>query len=307
MSDLQSSNEVVAILCADIHLSHNPPTARSAEPDWLKAQERVLWQLRDLITEHESVCCCAGDIFHRSNPPPSLINFAIKYLPTMYAVPGQHDLPYHRYEDISASAYGTLVLEGTIKNIEPDKPIWHGPLVLHGFPFGFPVKPLEKPNSKRIDVAVIHDFVWAKGHSYPGAPEEKKLLKIGNRFRGYNVVVIGDNHDSFIASVGKDCRVYNCGCLIRRSIDERKYKPSVGLLYADGHIERHFLDTSEDKWIDEEETKPELEIKGMDEFLSELRETYGDSLSYRQAVERWIRDNGNDSKVSKMLVELLGE
>ena len=38
---------------------------------------------------------------------PELINWAIKHLPPMLAVPGQHDLPYHDYKELGRSAYAT--------------------------------------------------------------------------------------------------------------------------------------------------------------------------------------------------------
>ena len=40
--------KVLAILCSDIHLSHNAPVARSAEPDWYIAMKRPLDEIADL-------------------------------------------------------------------------------------------------------------------------------------------------------------------------------------------------------------------------------------------------------------------
>ena len=47
----------------------------------------------------------------------ALISFAIRELPSCYAIPGQHDLPNHSYTDIQRSAYWVLVEAGIIKKI----------------------------------------------------------------------------------------------------------------------------------------------------------------------------------------------
>ena len=112
--------DVIAVLCSDIHLSLKCPVARSAEPNWLEATKRSLDELRSVAEEHNAHVVVAGDIFDRWNSPPEIINFAIENLPNCYAIPGQHDLPNHRYEEIERSAYYTLIKAGIIENLNPD-------------------------------------------------------------------------------------------------------------------------------------------------------------------------------------------
>src|SRR4051812_12555947 len=70
--------KVNSLWCSDIHLSHKPPIARSAEPCWYSAMQRQLDELRSVALELDVPIFVAGDIFDRWNPPPELINFAIR-------------------------------------------------------------------------------------------------------------------------------------------------------------------------------------------------------------------------------------
>ena len=303
-------SEVIALCVADLHLSHKPPTTRAAEEDWYAAQARPLAELRGLVEKYGCPVICAGDVFEKWYAPPSIINFAIAHLPRMYGVPGQHDLPFHRYSDVKSSAYWTLVEAGVIENvaqmIEPGKPIWAGPLVLHGFPFGFDVKPWTK-KTRRLSVAVIHSYISTDQCSHPGAPKMSRVKAWDLRLRGYATAVFGDNHLGFHDEKAGDCEVYNCGALIRRATDQRGYTPAVGLLHEDGHVEPHFLDVSKDKWIDEQplEDGQSEEAPGLADFIGELRSLDAVSLDFKEAVERFLRNNEVDDGVRDVLLETI--
>jgi hypothetical protein len=62
-----------------------------------------------------------GDIWDHYRQPPEAINWAIRELPKGYAIPGQHDLRHHNYEDIKKTAYWTLMEAGVILDMRP----WH--------------------------------------------------------------------------------------------------------------------------------------------------------------------------------------
>lgn len=205
---------------------------------------------------------CAGDIFDRWNSPPELINFAIKHLPTMYAVPGQHDLPLHNYQDIKKSAYWTLVEAGKVIDLKPYKPIsvWptgaKQPISVVGFPWGAQLKPFVsverngQPLTKAAKkLAVVHSYCWIDGNSYPGAPENKTAKEQMRQLAGFDVAVFGDNHKGFLVGTG-DATAFNCGGFMRRKFDELDYKPQVGFMLETGQVVPHYLDTSKDEFHD---------------------------------------------------------
>jgi len=284
----------VALLVADIHLSHKPPVARSAEPDWYAAMKRPLQQLGDLKEELQVPILCAGDIFDRWNSPPELINFALKNLPPMVAVPGQHDLPHHQIEDLYKSAYGILeeveivCTVGQMKAF-PTKIEKGGKITeflrVWGFPWGAKLKPLEASpiEAKTLDVALIHSYCWIDKKGYPGAPQEQMAYGYRKKMEGYTVLAFGDNHQHFQYDYPSlNQTVYNCGTLIPRKIDERHHKPSVGILLANGNINKHVLDTSKDKWLNIEEEKVLKETYiNMESFINQLSSLEQDALDFQ--------------------------
>ncbi len=306
-------SKVIAILTADLHLSETPPAARSSEPDWYEAMARPLLQLCALKDKYDCPVICAGDVFDKWKSPPSLINFALNNLPQMYAVPGQHDIPFHQYDDLNKSAYWTLKMEGRIRTLQGTggRKVFEKGFTLSGFPFGDKVVLCRGIDGDGINIAVIHSYIWKAGHSYPGAPSVQSIGDWKDRLEGYDIAVFGDNHSGFTDKVG-DCRIVNCGCLIPRRKDEKHYRhrPHVWLLHEDCSVEQHFLDCSEDKWCgeSEESTKEDDKtIEGMTDFLRELSESEKDSLDFREAVHRYIDNNRVRGAVERVLLEALGE
>lgn len=277
------SNPVVAILIADLHLSHTPPVARSGEPDWYEAMRRPLAELSRLKSDHGGApILCAGDVFDRWNAPPELVNFALEYLPTMYGVPGQHDLPCHNYEDIRKSAYWTLVKTNRILNVTPGKPLHlESGLVIHGFPWGFPPAPV-KPNPRWLQTALVHEYAYlGPGTCHAGAPAGGRWDK--ERFAGFEVVVFGDNHIPWDWQ-GDFPVAWNCGGFMRRNADQVGHKPRAGLLRADGRVDPHYFDTRGDVLtVAPEERAGESEVES---FVRSLVGFHAESLDYREALAR---------------------
>lgn len=299
--------KVIAILCSDLHLSHRPPSARSGEEDWYEVMRRQLIELGGLKDKYCCPIIVAGDVFDKYNSPPELMNFALAYLPDIYCVPGQHDLYQHNLDEMDKSAYHTLVMVGRIVHLPtPYADLITGGgkeqrgLVLHGFPWGVEITSLENPDPDRIHLAVIHKYCWTKNHGYPGAPEDNKLGAFRKQLKGYDAAVFGDNHMGFLAVSG-DCTVLNAGTFYRRHQDEKGYKPHVGLLHEDGSITLHYMDVSQDKFIEENEPIIEHEMN-MDGFLEELEELSSDPLDFREALRHYVEHKGVSSEVGKIVL-----
>lgn len=287
MSRVRLSNEprVVCLSCGDLHLSEQAPVSRG-DDDWFEAMSRPLRQLRKLREKYACAVLCAGDIFDKWNCSPSLINFALRELPQMYAVPGQHDLPYHRYEDLRRSAYWTLCEAGKVCNLVPGRrmPVCDEMLV-SGFPWGTEVAPTDHQPLNGFNVAVIHSYIWKKDCGFPGADPGKHLSKWAERLKGYRVAVFGDNHSGFMVQKG-DRMILNGGSFMRRKSDEADYRPFVGLIWSDGSVTREYLDTSEDVLL-----TPQAAVEaivsasgGFESFLESVRDLGTSSIDFVEAV-----------------------
>lgn len=283
-----SEPRVIGINISDLHLSLNAPASR-ADEDWLEAMRRPLRQISDLQKEHGCPVFCNGDVFDRWNAPAELINFALAELPFMSAVPGQHDLPYHRYEDIKRSSYWTLVEAGRIKNLIPGEPFHASDeLTLWGWPWGIDVGPPRTHTFGGLNVAVIHSYIWTQGHSYPGAPEEKRLKAWIPKLDGYDVACYGDNHKGFSAKKG-GLTVFNCGGMMRRKSDEKDYRPQFGVLMSDGSLVPTPFDISHDVLLP---GKPKGETPDysadLGQFIDSLRTLGESTVDFIEAVNQEI-------------------
>jgi predicted phosphodiesterase len=298
---------IVAVLCADIHLSHTPPVARSVEPDWYTAQERILEQIVILARDNKVPIYVAGDIFDRWNPPVELVNFLIEFIKesgaTVYAIPGQHDLPYHDKNQVFKSAYKTLLLSGVVSSLT--SVVFSNGVNFMGAHYD-EIPRLGKKGKNVLNVAVCHKYAWMNsGNSYPGAPAEGSVKTLAKKLKGFDVAVFGDNHIGFDCKVG-GTTIYNCGCLVPRKMDERITKPSVGLLHEDGTVTREYLDISKDLWIDVEDAiNPE--VVGMRDFIDGLKNLESDSFDFREEVERYISDNKVERRVADLVLESMGK
>ena len=309
--------EVLAVTCSDVHLTLTAPISRSNEPDWLEAQGRVLDQVKEIADKHQVPVIYAGDIFHKNNAPPELINWAIGRLPWGYAVPGQHDLPHHVYDDVRKSAYWTLVEVGNIVDLE-----WNEvqveehsdyKLALYGFPWGKDIRYIDHDIPTGADlynVAVIHKYIWVAGKTFVGAPEEEKLSAYKKELRGFDVATFGDNHKGF-TGVADDCKVINNGCLIPRRADELNYEPFVGLicLDEDGYVcvSTEKLDISQDLWSLDESMSADAELikEDMGRFLKELKSLNSDEYNFKDAVTHFLATNKVSEGVKGILLDVL--
>ena len=298
-------SDVIAILCSDIHLSYFAPSFRSDEPNWFDAMKRQLDELRNLAENHEAPIICAGDIWDKYSVPPEVINWAIRALPKMISIPGQHDLPFHRGDEIRKSAYCTLMEAGVLRNLEC--PMEVDGMIIYPFPWGVDPKPLENPQKGKIHLAVVHRYIWRdKKTSYVGADELKITSCYLGMLRGYDAAVFGDNHIGFSCFVGQ-CEVFNCGTFFIRKSDEVGYRPQVGLLFSDGQIAPHYLDTSKDVYLSAPEEKKKLE--GSEEvkaFIEKLKTLGPDSLNFREALKRKMEILGTDECVRQLVNEAAG-
>jgi 3',5'-cyclic AMP phosphodiesterase CpdA len=298
-----SKVRVVGATVGDIHARAQRPACRGEE-DWGKVEVAYFKQLRSILDDHGNPpLFVAGDIFHKWNAPPEVINRVIKHFPDCYAVPGNHDLPYHNYKDIRKSAFWTLVQAGKVRLLEPGSVCDTGKLIVTGFPYGFP--PARPPARYRAGhhVALIHAYCWAKGHTHPGAPEDQHVKEWVSRLKGYDGLVFGDNHQAFNFKEDDGPWVRNGGCFIRQSLSEVDVTPSVGLIMSDGYLDSVDLDTSAD--IIREDAEAAEDLEGFGEVIEELTKLEKTHIDFEAAVRRAVRSV--PPRVKALVLKYLGE
>jgi hypothetical protein len=280
----------ILIVCADLHLSLKPPVCR-ADDDWREVQAGYLKQLTDLSfklgKELWLPVVIAGDIFDRWNASPELLTFAFQHLPpVVFAVPGQHDLPNHRTDEMHRSGYGVLVEAKRIIDLdEYVDPNHH--YSLHGFGWGKDIKPFldDKHPHKCVHIAVVHKYIWTVEHAYPGAPEDAHAGMFMPKLKGYDVAVFGDNHKGFSMKLKTGTQLLNCGGFMRRRSDEIDSHPQVGVIYDDGSVETVKLNIACDRFKAPEEMIRVMDVD-MRAFADQLEQLGEHGLDFREIVKR---------------------
>lgn len=306
--------EPIAIAIADLHLQLKPPSCRDGEPCWMKAMARPLLEVCTLAESLRVPVICAGDVFDKWNPSPELINWALKNVPPMYAVPGQHDLPHHRYDAIHKSAYWTLVESGIITNITPtliDVVRSNGcDLFLEGFPWGYEPKYSADPWVKvdgRIRIAVLHRYTWKERTIRQIDTPGHHISHFAKQLKGFDFAIFGDNHAGFIQHSEGGPTIVNCGSLMRRTSDQMEYEPTITILYSDGTAKPQKIDTKGEFFRALKKQESEAKVYDMEELMESIDKLRGVSFDFRATMKRCITTEEIDPNVAKEILEAMGE
>jgi len=305
VSTVRKSNEeeVIAILCADIHLSLNPPIWRSAEKDWFEAMKRPLNELASLSEKYKCPIICAGDVFDKWNSPPELINFALDYLPPMIAIPGQHDIPNHNSLELYRGAFWTLVKAKKIRILKGTDIV--GGIEIRSFDWEEKIIS-NKQISGYFILGVAHQYVWIPEASYPDAPLEKKLDKGNTSLKGYDIFLFGDNHKGFTTHI-RDTVIFNPGTLMRRKSDEIDYRPQVGLLTGSGSVINYYLSISKDKYLDVQNITTNISNFDMASFFRELEKLGDSSLDFTDMVKQYLETHSLEKGIRTIILKAIGD
>jgi DNA repair exonuclease SbcCD nuclease subunit len=322
MSTTNKRRNIIAIAVADLHLSWRPPIARQLESDWLGKQREALRELFNMAAEYKCPIIIAGDIFDRWNAPVGLVNFFIDCLAlykdtvSIFAIPGQHDLPTHRMEEKHRSAYWNLMQQEKINDLSEinSAKFLSSDICIRGFGWGQLLGPPRKHESEMTTrIAVLHQYVWVDGASYPTASDDQKInAKFITQCDGWDLVITGDNHKSFLYDTGEGSIIYNAGGFQRRHVDERNRQPQVGIIKRDENnvitVEPHVLKTSENDKVSNTHMKHAItDISNMQEFIAELESIEKTSLDFREAIKQYIEQHEDDPLVIQYISEAIGD
>lgn len=305
MPVVRKGRRLISAHVSDIHLSLLRPVSRG-EDDWLGTTKKALGRVVEIVNAakahpHDSMpLVMSGDLFDRWNAAPELINFALKYLPPMIAIPGQHDLPYHSLTNIERSAFLTMACADKITYVGPAGRVGVDGGMITCFPWGVETKKPE-PALDGLQIAIVHAYCWKTGCDFPGAPPEGHVDRWAKRLAklGYDVAFFGDNHKPFKAEYDK-ITIVNCGPIMRRSANDADIEPSVWLLYSDGSVKRKKLNLEEQLLTRKQMVaKVESQAGDFDAFIEDARQISAGSFEFmdilmeimeRRRVRRELRE-----------------
>ncbi len=322
-----SKQDYIGISWGDLHLDDTKPSCR-AESNWFDVMERHLSEITDLQQFLKVPIFCNGDIFNKWDPSPELINFAVNYMPSgCSAIPGNHDLYFHSLFNIEKTGYGVLAATGIIDNVLPrmknsnvgiglEAPITVRNsrdcfLRVYGFPYGLNVENhdyyKDDPATFGRSVAMIHAYVWEKErHKHHNAEDKGQLSNWKKKIRGYDFVLFGDNHTGFITGFKNKKNICNTGTFMRRTVKEIDYRPFVGLLRADGNIEKYELQAANrDQFHRRSKAKAIQKEKELRELMGNMLTLERKVVDFPEALKQTAKKYSR--KVEKLVMKILSK
>lgn len=288
----------IAILSSDWHLRTTTPVSR-AEPDWFPVMRKRMEYLGDLSSKHDGVpLLVAGDVFDRPNPPAALVSWCLDHMPSIIAIPGQHDLPEHRLDARMQGAWGAMVKAGTITDItETGWEIAHNDLAVWGMPWGQYELPDTYPDEDEglVLVCLMHKYVWMDAKSkHLGAEDDSNVKGLSNMADHFHSICIGDNHVSWRAG-----RFFNHGSLFSMTSAQVSFEPKVGLLWSDGTLTLEPC-TEEKAWQDSVlEVARETRKSGL---VAELENLEADNVNFETLVS--VLEDKSDDRTKDIIQEM---
>jgi DNA repair exonuclease SbcCD nuclease subunit len=283
-----------ALLVSDIHLRDDHPICRT--DDFFNTQWKKLDFLRFLQQKYECIILCAGDLFHHWKPSPFLLSNALMHMPSsFYTVWGQHDLPQHSLQLKQKSGLFTLYNSRTVNLLK----------------FGFGEEPKKDEctlNIKDRSILVWHRFVWdGKTQPWPGC-EEPTAKQVLSWFPDIDLILMGDNHKTFIEK-SKDGRLLvNPGSFTRQTADQASHVPCVFAWYAeDNTVESIPIPITQDvisrAHIDVQTERNER----IESFIKSLSEEWEVDISFEQNLEIFFKKNMVAESTRKIIYKALDE
>lgn len=290
------------LLTADWHIRGDRPRCRTDE-NWLKSQREDIKAVERVAREHRvAAVWILGDLFHQPRCATEAVNMVLGALNSIREVcpvrilPGNHDLPYHDFDNLNACSLGIvyqahhLMLrtdnggddEGYAELKTRDGK-WR---TLYATPFGR--EDMEGLREFNNDIWATHQLTFPSDKDRPvegvGVTADDLLEAAPN----VRVILTGDYHHGYIHNQGNRC-VITPGCLNIQVADMADYKPRVYILDTDTleaetvYLEGHRGDIVTDYLVTEKERDERME-----KVLSVIGDAEGVSLSFPDNLEREI-------------------
>lgn len=305
-----------AILTADWHLRTNKPRRRI--DNFFESLAKKIQFIFEIKNKYNIPILDAGDLFNTWRVPPWLETWTIENIPHICTIPGNHDLPDHNIQSFKKSSLSVIEAAEKITIINDELPpdrdeycracLFQKKIsyTLFGFHWNydfknFPFKTYEslKHENEKF-VALIHNMVDDRELTYKD-PTFIKGSALMEKMRGFDLIVTGHNHKSFVIR-SKNQLLVNPGSIMRTRKDQINFKPRIYLWYAaDNTIEPVFLPIkdnvfSENK-IREEKENEEL----IESYVSSLTTDYEFTFSFEKNLENYFRINKTRKPVKEII------
>ena len=230
-----------AILTGDWHIRPTAPKWRTS--DYYKLLLGKLQWIVDFAIENGiKIIIPPGDVFDSPDVPNRVKVDIIKLLRPIdvLTIFGQHDLKYRQRED---TALQVFIEDGTVKILN-DVPIYYGfgeqQVDIYGASWEEEIPKVE--NRDNFNILAIHKMIVKKDPLFPDQTDFIAAKDFSKQYKDFDVVISGDNHNSFSYLPKKETKIINCGSLMRSTTAQYDHKPCIWIIDTEtGEAGQHFI------------------------------------------------------------------
>lgn len=226
------------IACSDLHIRPTAPENRV--DNFYETQKRKMRWLFKTAKEASADIICGGDVFDSPTVPYSVTkeyvrmarNFNVRFL----TVFGQHDLRYHAYKSYPNTPLSVMLSSLRTEHLDR-QPFENDEVCVQGTSWDMKI-PSIVPG--KVNILAIHQMVTENGGLWPGHTDYT-LSKDLTETSGFDIVVSGDNHQSF-ATEHNGRYLFNSGSIVRLTKAQYDTKPRVALVTVkDGAVSYEWI------------------------------------------------------------------
>lgn len=311
-----------AILTADIHIPQSISYQPKCRMDnyWETFKKKISF-IRDLQNEYCGIPVLdAGDLCNSIRLDPEVETWCIKNLPRpLITIPGNHELPGHNINLLYKSslsvleAGGVTVLKGPLYEKQIYQNITHKNRMVsvYGIPYGVDFTSIKPEDPNDINILLIHRMITKQDFSSKvETTGAGSLLKIMSK-KGFDLIVPGHNHESFIQSYQNKRDSYallvNPGSLMRSSAVQIEYQPRVFLWYSENNALEPIEIPIEKEAVSIEHIKNKnSEEKRMESFIEKINSDNLNEIDFRKNIDVFF-SNMINKEVKKAVKQIIIE
>lgn len=297
------------ILTGDIHLREDTPKCRT--DDFEITQENKLKHLSSLYHRHGCLTLNSGDTFEKARSSQYLEQWAIRHLPCMITVPGNHDLPYHSIKQYKSSSLSVLEASNIVQVLSNSVVYLSGNMVaVHGLYWKSDIESYIKNtefDDRYFHVALIHIYAYDQKSFYKEDEVAVHADKLMERLSPFKLIVTGHNHHPFVKRKG-DQLLVNPGSMSRQKSDENHRPRSYLWSKETNDVEIDYFPAPDGVMDYSTIEQKKEEDRRLNVFVEEVRKMHQemkdqDEVDYEKNLVKFINKNNIDKEVEEIILE----
>jgi DNA repair exonuclease SbcCD nuclease subunit len=269
---------------------------------------KIRWIFELAVKEGCEIILQPGDFFDS----PDQANYVIRELVSVlryydglqiFSIYGQHDTRYRKTFNTTLGIFEEMGLVSILGNNSYNC----DGIDFYGASLG---KEIPDPvNRNEINILIAHKMIvqsqplWADQTDYIST---KDMLK---KYQDYNLIVSGDNHQSFIHGSKFGSMLINCGSLMRTTIAQRDHHPVAYIVDSEtNEITKYEIPIRPIEEVMNLELADEIKErnKDLEAFMSGLSSNYDAELSFEKNLTNLMKMNETSKEIRGIAEEIMG-